>query len=142
MLLNLATLAAPPAAGSPLGRFADFVTAGASIAAIGAALIAHLALVFGVASTTDAFLDSLAVLAFGVLYGTSRGVSAGRDSAAAELAERANLNTKLALAAHERLDKTGAPPSSATALDASSITIGRPENGAGNGPTTGLGARE
>lgn len=99
---------APPgvSSNSPLGRFADVVTAIVSVGVIAAALASHL----GIVGTPDAFIDSVALIAVGILYGTARGVAAGRDTATYELGERANLNTSLTLAAHDRLDKLGAPP--------------------------------
>ena len=109
---------------SPLGRFADIVTALVSVFAIAAAILSHL----GLAGVPNSFVDTIALVAVGVLYGTARGYTAGKDDTTVALAERGNLNTALALAAHERLDKIQAPATTLQ-MDATGLPIGNPADG-------------
>jgi hypothetical protein len=82
----------PAVHSSPLGRFSDIVAALTALALVTAAILAHT----GVVPVSDtAWLDTSAGLAIGVILG-----------------QRATTNgaAKLAVAAHDRLDKISAPP--------------------------------
>lgn len=107
-----------PAPASPLGRYADFVTAIVSVVVIMAAIASRMGI-----GTPDPFTDSIALIAIGVLYGTARGVSAGQQAITTQLADRGNLNTELALAAHKRLDAVNAPPAP---LNSTGLKVGDP----------------
>lgn len=117
--------ASNPAPTSPLGRYADFVTAAMSVLVIAAAVLAHLSIL----GESDPFLDSVALVAIGVLYGTARGVQAGQSAQASDLANRANLNTELALAAHRRLDDMNA---ASAPINHSGLRIGTPADPSAN----------
>lgn len=120
----MAALALPggaAAAQSPLGRYADFVTAIVSVGVILAAFGSHL----GIVGAPDPFIDSIALIAVGILFGTARGVAAGGTAQNVELAELVKLLSELTMAAHKRLDQIDAP--SAT-LDATGVAVGKPDH--------------
>lgn len=117
MLSLLGAAIAPPAGtGSPLGRFADVVTALVSVFVIVADVYARMN------GIQDSQLDTFAILAIGILYGGARGIQAGHAQSTSELTMRANLNTELALAAHRRLDDMKAP---AAALNHTGLAVGQ-----------------
>lgn len=118
---------ATPASG--LGRFADYVVPVVVLVVLMAAIAAHLHLG---GAEPDTFLDAIALVAIGQVFGRAQGVQVGATAAQAaaldavnsntrELVKRADLNTALAAAAHERLDKLGAP---AAPLDHTGVQVG------------------
>lgn len=103
---------------SPLGRFSALITAGVTVMSLAFAFLTHVG-AFGWQS--DPFIDLVASIAVGVVFGRTVGISEGQNSMQSALADRGNLNTSLALAAHDRLDQIGAP---SAPLDHSGTTVG------------------
>lgn len=124
MSFTLSALALPggsAVAQSPLGRYADFVTAIVSVGVILAAFASHL----GIIGVPDPYIDSIALIAVGILFGTARGVAAGGSAQNVELAELVKLLSELTMAAHKRLDQIDAPPA---VLDVhSGLAVGKPD---------------
>jgi hypothetical protein len=116
-----AAIGAVPISGgtnSPLGRFSGAITAGVTVMALAFAFLTHVG-AFG--WQADPFIDLVASIAVGVVFGRGVGITEGATQISATLAERGNLNTSLALAAHDRLDRINAP---AVPLDHSGTSIG------------------
>lgn len=93
---------------SPLGKYAEPVTAAAAGLIILAAIVVHLYEAFATVVFDTAFLDNLALLAVGVLFG-GKAVANGAKEA---VREPINQLEREVLAAHKRLDAQGAPPAS------------------------------
>lgn len=91
---------------SPLGKYAEPVTAAAAGLIILAAIVVHLIEALASASMNTTFLDNLALLAVGVLFG-GKAVANGAKEA---VREPINQLEREVLAAHKRLDAQGAPP--------------------------------
>lgn len=84
---------------NPLGKYSQLVAAAVAIATIGAAIAMH---GFGVA---DGFVDTLAGIAFGAIFGASASAAVTNGALGRDLR-----------ALHERLDSTGSPPADLTTM--------------------------
>lgn len=104
--------------GSPLGRFSGVITAGVTVMALAFAFLTHVG-AFG--WSPDPFIDLVASIAVGVVFGRGVGISEGQTVASSSASELASMSTRLALAAHDRLDKINAP---AVPLDHTQTTVG------------------
>lgn len=108
---------------SPLGRFSGVITAGVTVMALAFAFLTHVG-AFGWAP--DPFIDLVASIAVGVVFGRGSGIIEGQAASTSQAGELASMSTKLALAAHDRLDKINAP---AVPLDHSTVNIGTSPGG-------------
>ena len=104
--------------GSPFGRLSGVVTAAVTLMALCFAFLTHVG-AFG--WTADPFIDLVASIAVGVVFGRGVGIGEGQTVATQSVQAQANLNTSLILAAHERLDKIKAP---SVPLDGSRTVVG------------------
>lgn len=96
---------------SPFGRYAPLAAAVAALAILATALLPRVLAGFsGVGATPDPFVDNLAFLAVGVLFGQQVGLSAGREQGVMEATAKINGLQREVAAAHHRLDAAGAPP--------------------------------
>ena len=78
--------------GGPLGKYSQLVAAFVALGVITAAVVAH------IIGQEDAFLDSMATLAFGAVFGAAASTAVNGDKIEA---------------AHRRLDIITAPPADA-----------------------------
>lgn len=99
---------------SPFGRYAPLVAAAAALAILATALLPRVVAAFtGIAAVNDPFVDNLAFLSVGVLFGQQVGLSAGRQEGHAQAAATINGLAGQVAAANARLDAVGAPPAAA-----------------------------
>ena len=82
---------------SPLGKYSQVVAAIVAVATIGAALVIH------AMGGGDTFVDSLALIAIGAIFGASASTAATNGSLGRQLA-----------ALHARLDAAGVPADGAS----------------------------
>lgn len=96
---------------SPLGRYAPLAAVVAAIAILLTALLPRVVAPFtGQPAVTDAFVDNLAFLAVGVLFGQQVGLQVGRQEAVTVAAAKINGLEGQVAAAHRRLDAAAVPP--------------------------------
>lgn len=91
---------------SPLGKYAEAVTAGAAGLIIVVTVGVHAWAAIAAVTLNTAFLDNLALLAVGVLFG-SRAAANGAKEAIKPMILSVERDVQ---AAHTRLDEAGAPP--------------------------------
>ena len=129
----------------PLGRLTDIVTA---VIVVGSWLVALASHVHALGWTPDPLIDLFATISFGAVIGRASGIGSALASSAGQLSStqaaaldtlnkntdqlvaRAELNTALTMAAHDRLDALKAP---AAKVDSTGLTVGNPKRTAAHG---------
>lgn len=118
-VLAAAGIAVPAGAtASPLGRYSGVITAGVTVMSLAFAFLTHVG-AFG--WTADPFIDLVASIAVGVVFGRGVGLSEGTMQVNGQLMAQVADSTRLALAAHDRLDQINAP---AVPLDHAATVVG------------------
>lgn len=62
-------------ASNPLGKYAVYIAVLTTVVAVGLAFLQHMLVVLGLATSVDSFIDNIAILAVGIIFGGAGGLT-------------------------------------------------------------------